>query len=167
MSGILNDFCTEVIRRILVIDDIPSAVSSGLVEILENIITRAPSIFQVNQMRSRLLFFQNGKLILNQIALFPGRTPSIRVGQELDQTQSAQDDAERIDGAHHRTVVGRQGPVDAALQSRGSETLDSGTLPKHRSSGKRFGPNHMSEDKVGNLFAIFLITICIKYIINI
>lgn len=47
MANILNTFCSEIIRRILIIDDIPSAVCTGLVDILENIITRAPAVFQV------------------------------------------------------------------------------------------------------------------------
>lgn len=73
-----------------------------------------------------------------------GRTPSLGAGQELDEAQPAQDDAQRIDGTHHRTVVGGQRAADAPLQGGGSEALDSGALSKHGSSCKRFGQNHMT-----------------------
>lgn len=46
LANILNDICAEIIRRIMIIDDVPSAVATGLVEILANIIDRAPTIFQ-------------------------------------------------------------------------------------------------------------------------
>lgn len=47
MGSLLNDFCVEIIRRIVVVDDIPSPIADGLVEILTDIINRAPSLFQV------------------------------------------------------------------------------------------------------------------------
>lgn len=59
MANILNNFCTEIIRRILIIDDIPSAVCTGLVDILDNIISRAPAVFQVkfhNEKRKMKIF---------------------------------------------------------------------------------------------------------------
>lgn len=48
LATLLNEFCIEIIRRICAIEDIPSNVSNGLVEILDIIIDRAPTIFQVN-----------------------------------------------------------------------------------------------------------------------
>lgn len=47
LATLLNEFCIDVIRRICVIEDIPSSVSQGLVDILDIIIERAPTIFQV------------------------------------------------------------------------------------------------------------------------
>ncbi|XP_059611338.1 centromere/kinetochore protein zw10 [Phlebotomus argentipes] len=46
MGNLLNEFCNELIRRILLVEDLPSAVSNGLVEVCTTIIERAPSIFQ-------------------------------------------------------------------------------------------------------------------------
>lgn len=48
LATLLNEFCIEIIRRICALEDIPSSVSHGLVEILDIIIDRAPTIFQVN-----------------------------------------------------------------------------------------------------------------------
>lgn len=48
LATLLNEFCIEVIRRICAIEDIPSTVSHGLVDILDIIIDRAPTIFQVS-----------------------------------------------------------------------------------------------------------------------
>lgn len=48
LANLLNEFCIEIIRRICAIEDIPSAVSNSLVDILEIIIDRAPTIFQVS-----------------------------------------------------------------------------------------------------------------------
>lgn len=48
LATLLNEFCIEIIRRICVIEDIPSSVSHGLVDILDIIIDRAPTIFQVS-----------------------------------------------------------------------------------------------------------------------
>lgn len=47
LANLLNEFCIEIIRRICAIEDIPSSVSNGLVDILDIIIDRAPTIFQV------------------------------------------------------------------------------------------------------------------------
>lgn len=48
LATLLNEFCVEIIRRICAIEDIPSSVSHGLVDILDIIIDRAPTIFQVS-----------------------------------------------------------------------------------------------------------------------
>lgn len=48
MATLLNDFCIEIIRRICALEDIPSTVSNGLGDILDVVIDRAPTIFQVN-----------------------------------------------------------------------------------------------------------------------
>lgn len=47
MGTLLNDFCDETLRRILVREDISSAVANGLVNICEIIIERAPALFAV------------------------------------------------------------------------------------------------------------------------
>ncbi|KAJ6640135.1 Centromere/kinetochore protein zw10 [Pseudolycoriella hygida] len=49
MATLLNEFCVEIIRRICALEDIPSTVSNGLVDILDIIIERAPTIFEENQ----------------------------------------------------------------------------------------------------------------------
>lgn len=45
MGIIVNDFCAELIRRILIIEDISSSVSDGLVAIIDNILDAAPRLF--------------------------------------------------------------------------------------------------------------------------
>uniref|UniRef100_A0A6B2E6P0 Centromere/kinetochore protein zw10 n=1 Tax=Phlebotomus kandelakii TaxID=1109342 RepID=A0A6B2E6P0_9DIPT len=45
MGNLVNEFCNEVIRRILLAEDLPSAVSNELVEVCTTIIDRAPGIF--------------------------------------------------------------------------------------------------------------------------
>lgn len=47
MGTIVNDFCDELIRKIMSREDISSAVANGLVSILETIIERVPAIFSV------------------------------------------------------------------------------------------------------------------------
>lgn len=47
MGTILNDFCDEILRKILTREDISSAVANGLVNICDTIMERAPAIFQV------------------------------------------------------------------------------------------------------------------------
>lgn len=47
MGTIVNDFCDEIIRKILAREDISSAVANGLVNICDTIIERAPAIFEV------------------------------------------------------------------------------------------------------------------------
>lgn len=47
MGTILNDFCDEILRKILAREDISSAVANGLVNICDTIIERAPAIFEV------------------------------------------------------------------------------------------------------------------------
>uniref|UniRef100_A0A1B0CCT9 Centromere/kinetochore protein zw10 n=1 Tax=Lutzomyia longipalpis TaxID=7200 RepID=A0A1B0CCT9_LUTLO len=46
MGNLLNEFCNELIRRILLVEDLPSAVSNGLVDVCTTILERAPGIFQ-------------------------------------------------------------------------------------------------------------------------
>lgn len=48
LASLLNEFCIEIIRRVCTIEDIPSSVANGLVDILDVIIDRAPTIFQVS-----------------------------------------------------------------------------------------------------------------------
>lgn len=48
MGNILNDFCVEIIQKILAMEDISSIVANDLVQICDNIIERAPQTFQVN-----------------------------------------------------------------------------------------------------------------------
>lgn len=45
MGIIINDFCSELIRRILIIEDISSSVSDGLVAIFGNVIDAVPTLF--------------------------------------------------------------------------------------------------------------------------
>lgn len=45
MGVIINDFCSELIRRILIIEDISSSVSDGLVDIFGNVIETVPKYF--------------------------------------------------------------------------------------------------------------------------
>lgn len=45
MGSILDDFINDIIRHILTVEDIPSAVAQGLVEICDLILERAPSVF--------------------------------------------------------------------------------------------------------------------------
>lgn len=47
MSNLLNDLCSEIIRRILSMEDISSAIANELVEICSIMIERAPTIFKV------------------------------------------------------------------------------------------------------------------------
>lgn len=47
MGTIVNDFCDEVIRKIVSREDISSEVANGLVNICELIFERAPAIFAV------------------------------------------------------------------------------------------------------------------------
>lgn len=47
MGTILNDFCDEILRKILAREDISSTVANGLVNISDTIIERAPAIFEV------------------------------------------------------------------------------------------------------------------------
>lgn len=47
MGKIINDFSNEIIRRILIIDDIPSSVCNDLVTILNTIIERVLDLFEV------------------------------------------------------------------------------------------------------------------------
>lgn len=46
MSNLLNDLCSEIIRRILSMEDISSAIANELVEICSIMIERAPTIFK-------------------------------------------------------------------------------------------------------------------------
>uniref|UniRef100_A0A1B0DRH2 Centromere/kinetochore protein zw10 n=1 Tax=Phlebotomus papatasi TaxID=29031 RepID=A0A1B0DRH2_PHLPP len=46
MGNLLNEFCNELIRRVLLVEDLPSAVANGLAEVCGTIIDRAPGIFQ-------------------------------------------------------------------------------------------------------------------------
>lgn len=45
MATVLHELCAEIIRRVLALDDIPAAVCTGLVEILDDIGRRAPACF--------------------------------------------------------------------------------------------------------------------------
>lgn len=47
MGNLVNDFCNEIIRRVLLVEDIAAQVSDSLVEICSTIILRTPSIFEV------------------------------------------------------------------------------------------------------------------------
>lgn len=58
LGAILNDLCDEIIRKVVSLEDISSAVANGLENICEVIIERAPSLFAVNRMRL-LILLQN------------------------------------------------------------------------------------------------------------
>lgn len=45
MATVLHELCAELIRRVLALDDIPAAVCTGLVEILDDMERRAPVCF--------------------------------------------------------------------------------------------------------------------------
>lgn len=53
MGTILNDFCDEILRKILAREDISSAVATGLVNICDTIVERAPAIFEVRCFQKR------------------------------------------------------------------------------------------------------------------
>lgn len=46
MGSLLNDFCNEIIRRIIAVEDLPAQVSNGLIEICSTIIERGPLVFE-------------------------------------------------------------------------------------------------------------------------
>lgn len=48
MGTIINDFCDEIIRKIVSREDISSEVANGLVSICEMIIERVPAVFAVS-----------------------------------------------------------------------------------------------------------------------
>lgn len=48
MGAILNDFIDEVIRKVMVLEDIATAIANGLVDVISLIVDRAPLIFQVS-----------------------------------------------------------------------------------------------------------------------
>lgn len=48
MGTLLNDVCAEIIKKIMAREDISSAVAENLESILDNIVQRAPAVFQVN-----------------------------------------------------------------------------------------------------------------------
>lgn len=51
MGALLNDFVVEVIRKILILEDIATAIANGLVDVIGLIMERAPTIFTVNIIR--------------------------------------------------------------------------------------------------------------------
>lgn len=46
IGNLLNEFCSEIIRKIMIVEDIPTPVSNGLVEICGIILLKAPQIFK-------------------------------------------------------------------------------------------------------------------------
>lgn len=49
MGTLVNDFCDEIIKNIVCLEDISSAVAEGLVNIIETIIEKVPAIFTVGR----------------------------------------------------------------------------------------------------------------------
>lgn len=47
MGNILNDFCNEILSKVLSREDISSSVANGLVSICDLIFERAPTVFAV------------------------------------------------------------------------------------------------------------------------
>lgn len=57
MGTLLNDVCGEIIRKIMAREDISSAVAESLESILDNIVQRAPTVFQVGSLEEKILGF--------------------------------------------------------------------------------------------------------------
>lgn len=54
---ILNDFCNEIIRRILAMEDISATVANELSELIGVILEKVPSLFKVKRRSEFFVFF--------------------------------------------------------------------------------------------------------------
>ncbi|GAB0092962.1 Centromere/kinetochore protein zw10 [Sergentomyia squamirostris] len=68
MGNLINEFCNELIRRVLSVDDLPTPVANGLVDLFNTVYSRAPGIFQdpreINVAVKNWLKFQQLTMIL-------------------------------------------------------------------------------------------------------
>lgn len=64
--NLLNDFCQDIIKRILSLEDISATVANELSELIEAILNKAPELFKVRLILLLYLFF-NKIYILFQI----------------------------------------------------------------------------------------------------
>lgn len=49
MGTIVNDFCDEIVKKVMLCEDISSDVANGMVDICDTIIERIPAILTVRQ----------------------------------------------------------------------------------------------------------------------